>query len=238
MKSFSELANSGTLYLLVIIALLFMIGLCLVFWKQSRARALELGISEETLKKIRKNALSASVIPSVAIVAGLITLSAVIGIPWAWFRLSVVGSVSYELIAAQLATSALGFSDMTQAMESGADTFGAVMLVMSTGIIAGVFINALFGKQIIGGVNKLGQNKSGFGTIVNSCFMLALMPVLAIFQIFQGVVSTLVLVTSLLIAFILKKIVEKTGWAWLGDFIMAFTLILGMASAVFWTQVI
>ena len=44
--------------------------------------------------------------------------------------------------------------------------------------------------------------------------------------------------TSLLIAFILKKIVEKTGWAWLGDFIMAFTLILGMASAVFWTQVI
>ena len=127
---------------------------------------------------------------------------------------------------------------MTQAMESGADTFGAVMLVMSTGIIAGVFINALFGKQIIGGVNKLGQNKSGFGTIVNSCFMLALMPVLAIFQIFQGVVSTLVLVTSLLIAFILKKIVEKTGWAWLGDFIMAFTLILGMASAVFWTQVI
>ena len=237
MKSFSELANSGTLYLLVIIALLFMIGLCLVFWKKSRTRALELGISEETLKKIRKNALSASVIPSVAIVAGLITLSAVIGIPWAWFRLSVVGSVSYELIAAQLATSALGFTDMTQAMASGADTFG-VMLVMSTGIIAGVFINALFGKQIIGGVNKLGQNKSGFGTIVNSCFMLALMPVLAIFQIFQGVISTLVLITSLIIAFILKKIVEKTGWTWLGDFNMAFTLILGMASAVFWTQVL
>ena len=235
MKSFSELANSGTLYLLVIIALLFMIGLCLVFWKKSRTRAL--GISEETLKKIRKNALSASVIPSVAIVAGLITLSAVIGIPWAWFRLSVVGSVSYELIAAQLATSALGFTDMTQAMASGADTFG-VMLVMSTGIIAGVFINALFGKQIIGGVNKLGQNKSGFGTIVNSCFMLALMPVLAIFQIFQGVISTLVLITSLIIAFILKKIVEKTGWTWLGDFNMAFTLILGMASAVFWTQVL
>ena len=44
MKSFSELANSGTLYLLVIIALLFMIGLCLVFWKKSRTRALELSL--------------------------------------------------------------------------------------------------------------------------------------------------------------------------------------------------
>lgn len=234
MKSFSELANSSTLYVLVIVALVFMIGLCLVFWKKSRARALELGISEETLKKIRKNALSASVIPSVAIVAGLITLSAVIGIPWAWFRLSVVGSVSYELIAAQLATSALGFTDMTQAMESGADTFGAVMMVMSTGIIAGVFINALFGKRIISGVNKLGKNKSGFGNIINSCFMLALMPVLAIFQIIQGVVSVMVLLTSIAIAYLLKKLIIKTGWFWLGDFIMAITLILGMASAVFW----
>lgn len=238
MKTFSELANSTTLYVLVIVALLFMIGLCLVFWKKSRTRALELGVSEETLKRIRKNALSASVVPSIAIVAGLVTLSAVIGIPWAWFRLSVVGSVSYELIAAQLATSALGYTDMTQAMASGADTFGAVMLVMSCGIIAGVFINALFGKQIIGGVNKLGKNKSGFGNIINSCFMLALMPVLAIFQVFQGTVNCLVLLTSVLIAFVLKKIVEKTGWAWLGDFIMAFTLILGMASAVFWTKLV
>lgn len=234
MKTFAELANSGLLYALVIGGLLFMVGLCVVFLKKSHKRALELGISEETLKRIRKNTLSATVVPSIAIVAGLITLSAVIGIPWAWFRLSVVGSVSYELIAAQLATSALGFSDMTQAMSSGADTFGAVMIVMSTGIIAGVIINALFGKQIINGVNKLGKKKTGFGSIVNSCFMLAIMPVMALFQVFQGAVSTLVLITSIAIAFGLQKIVQKTGWAWLSDFIMAFTLILGMASAVFW----
>lgn len=236
MKTFSDLANSSILYILVIIALLFMVGLCVVFYKKSRKRALEIGITEETLKRIRKNTLTMTVVPSLAIVAGLITLSAVIGIPWAWFRLSVVGSVSYELLAAQLATSALGFTEMTQAAASGADTFGAIMIVMSTGIIAGVFINALFGKKIINGVNKIGQSNTGFGKIVNSCFMLALMPVLVVFQIFQGTVNTLVFVTSIGIAYLITTIVKKTGWAWLGDFVMAFTLILGMASAVFWDK--
>lgn len=238
MKTFTDLANSSILYALVIIALLFMVGLCVVFLKKSHKRALELGISKETLNKIQKNSLTMTIIPSLAIVAGLITLSAVIGIPWAWFRLSVVGSVSYELLSAQLATSALGFTEMTQAANSGADTFGAVMLVMSTGIIAGVFINALFGKKIITGVNKIGQSKSGFGKIINSCFMLAIMPVLMVFQIFQGTVNTLVFLTSIGIAYLITALVKKTGWLWLNDFIMALTLILGMASAVFWDKLI
>lgn len=236
--TFKDLANSSLLYILVFFALLFMVGLCVVFYKKSHKRALELGITPETLKQIRKNTLSMTVIPSLAIVAGLITLSAVIGVPWAWFRLSVVGSVSYELMAAQLATSSLGFTEMTQAAASGADTFGAVMIVMSTGIIAGVFINALFGKQIITGVNRIGQSKTGFGKIINSCFMLALLPVLVVFQLFQGPVNILVFFTSIVIAFGITKLADKTGWLWLNDFVMALTLILGMASAVFWNNLI
>lgn len=236
MKTFSDLANSRILYLFVILALIFMVGLCIVFYKKSHKRALELGITQETLKKIQKNTFTMTIVPSLAIVAGLITLSAVIGIPWAWFRLSVVGSVSYELLAAQLATSSLGFTEMTQATSSGADTFGAVMIVMSTGIIAGVFINALFGKKIITGMNKMGQNKSDFGKIINSCFMLAIMPVLIVFQIFQGTVNTFVFLTSIGIAYGITALIKKTGWNWLSDFVMAFTLILGMASAVFWNQ--
>jgi hypothetical protein len=30
---------------------------------------------------------------------------------------------------------------------------------------------------------------------------------------------------------------QKTGWKWLGEFSMAFTLILGMASALLWTAI-
>lgn len=70
--TFKDLANSSLLYILVFFALLFMVGLCVVFYKKSHKRALELGITPETLKQIRKNTLSMTVIPSLAIVAGLI----------------------------------------------------------------------------------------------------------------------------------------------------------------------
>lgn len=238
METYLEVAHSSLLYILVILGLIFMIGLCLFFYIKSYRRAIALGISKETLKKIQKNTLSVTVVPSLAVVVGLISLSAAIGIPWAWFRLSVVGSVSYELIAAQLATSSLGFSEMTAAAQSDASTFGAIMIVMSTGIIAGVFINALFGKQIITGVNKMGQSKSGFGQIVNGCFMLALMAVLIPFQLFQGIITTLVFITSIALAMLFGILIKKTGWGWLNDFVMAFVLILGMASAVIWTNVL
>lgn len=235
MKTYLEVAQSGLLYILVIIGLLFMLALCLFFYIKSYRHAVELGISKNTIQKIHKNTLTITVVPSLSIVVGLISLSAVIGLPWAWFRLSVVGSVSYELIAAQLATSSLGYAEMTSAAQSDASTFGAIMIVMSIGIIAGIFVNALFGKQIINGANKIGQAKGDFGQIVNSCFMPALMAVLIPFQLFQGMITTLVFFTSIGIALLFGFLIKKTGWLWLGDFVMAFVLLLGMASAVFWS---
>lgn len=234
--TYSDVSGGGLLYTLVIAGLLFMVSLCIVFYIKSYRRAIQLGISRESIAKIHKNTLLVTIVPSLAVIVGLVSLTAVIGIPWSWFRLSVVGDVSYELIAAELATSAMGFTDITSAAQSEASTFCAIMFVMSMGIIAGVIINALFGKQIITGVSKLGQSKSSFGQIINGSLMLALMAVLIPFQIFQGKVATMVLISSVGISYLLALIGKKMGWSWLGDFVMAFTLLLGMASAVLWTQ--
>ena len=237
MATYLEMANSPLLYGLVMAGLGFVALLCVVFYRKTYKRAIELGFTKETLKAINKSTLSLTVVPSISIVIGLITLSTVIGTPWAWFRLSVVGAVTYELIAAQMATAALGFTEMTSAMASDGTTFGAVMFVMSMGIIAGIIINAFIGKSLTTSMAKAGGSKGGFGPIMNGCFMLALMGVMLPFQAFNGMAYIMVMLTSMLITLAIGIIMQKTGWKWLGDFTMAFALILGMASALLWTQI-
>lgn len=237
MVSYLEMSGSKLLYCLVIAGLVYVAGLCIAFYRKTYKRALELGFTKETLSAINKSTISLTIVPSLSIVIGLITLSTVIGIPWAWFRLSVVGAVTYELIAAQMATAALGFVNMGDAMAADGATFGAMMLVMSIGIIAGIIINAVIGKKLSTSMASAGSKKGGFSPILNSCFMLALMCVMLPFNAVKGVAYVMVMITSAVVTMLLGVIVQKTGWKWLGDFIMAFSLIIGMASSLLWLKI-
>lgn len=97
MQTYVDLSGSTLLYALVIAGLVFVAVLCVIFYRKTYKRALELGITKDTLSRINKNTISLTIVPSISIVTGLFTLSTVIGIPWSWFRLSVVGSVTYDL---------------------------------------------------------------------------------------------------------------------------------------------
>lgn len=100
--SLSAIMNSTTLYTAVIVGLLLIFLLCAVMLKMAWGRCIELGISQEKIKGVIKSSVIFSIVPSLSIVIGLFSLAAVLGVPWPWFRLSVVGSVSYELMAADM----------------------------------------------------------------------------------------------------------------------------------------
>ena len=70
-------------------------------------KAREMGISKQKVSEIIKSTAIFSIVPSIAIAIGLATLVIVIGIPYAWLRLSVNRSLSYELMASNMALSAL-----------------------------------------------------------------------------------------------------------------------------------
>ena len=71
----------------------------------------------------------------------IIGLSAVFLIK-AWYRLSVVGSVSYELMAADMVADGMGYGSVGEmAAQADYSVFGAVMFVMSICILAGILVN-------------------------------------------------------------------------------------------------
>ena len=110
MATMKDIITSPLLLAMVIIGLLYIVGFSLVYLKKAYTHCLELGISKEDLKNVIKSSLVFSIVPSLSIVVGLFALISVLGTVWSWWRLSVIGSLSYESLISSSVASAIGFS--------------------------------------------------------------------------------------------------------------------------------
>ncbi|MFR7990572.1 MAG: DUF5058 family protein [Anaerovoracaceae bacterium] len=226
--NFTKIANSGTMYLLVIAALLLVVLAILYNLKKCYDHALARGVTKERLKKVILSSASFAIVPSLGVVVGLVALVAVIGIPYAWLRLSVLGSVMYELMASNMALSAMGLD----AGSADGDAFGLMMWVMCAGITLPLVLNIFMIKPVHMGAMKLGEKDRRWGQLSNSTFLVALLIALVIPIFGSGVVELLTFATSAILGLIIMKLAKRPGLGWLGDFALAFSLIGAMAASV------
>lgn len=231
---FKEIANCNLLWVLVIIGILIVAAINVYYYFVCNKHALSCGVSKSTMKAVVKSSIMFSVVPSLAIVAGLASLVVVIGLPYGWFRLSVLGSVTYEIMAANLALSAMGVDVNT----AGADAFGLMAWAMCIGITVTMFLNIGICKKIHLGTLKLGQKDPKWAPLSQSVFMTALICALVVPMILGGAVSLLTFITSMLIAIAIDMISKKCAIEWLGQFSLAISLIGAMASSVLWNSLI
>ncbi len=227
-----EIANSSLLTVLVIVGLLYIVGLSLAFLKKAYTRCLELGISKEKLNNVIKSSAVFSLVPALSIVVGFFALIAVFqSIVWPWWRLSVIGSLSYETQISGLLASSFG-----QTMDNLTPTqFGAVLILMSVGMLSGFLILIPFGKKMCMSVTK-DENASTWKYVFSGVFMMTLFAVYIPVILIGDTVQACVMLTGLVVAVVLGVLSKKQGLGWLNNFIMAFTLIAGMASSLFWVK--
>lgn len=229
-----DVANSPLLYLLAAAGILYIVGLSAVFLRKAWKRCLELGISRENLWTVARGSAVFTVVPSISIVIGLFTLSTVLGVPWPWYRLSVVGSVSYELMAADMVADGMGYSSVSE-MTACADysVFGTVMFVMSICILGGIIINIFAVEKIQNGMNKLKKKRGDWGAIVNSCFFLGIVAAFTPLIFASGTVYALTFLVSMGIAALCALCMRRFKLSWMGSFIMSISLIVSMTASVF-----
>jgi hypothetical protein len=233
---FREISNSGLLYTLVIIGLAYIIFYAAVFLRKSYKRCIELGFSKEKVNNVIKSSLAFTVVPSIAIVVGFFSLAAVLGIPWPWWRLSVIGSVGYELMAADIASKGMQFTSLAAMAEANdPSVFVSIMIVMTVGILGGLTALLIFGKRFTTKLMQAREKKENtWGILMNACFMLTLLAVFIPIMIITDKISALTLFTSAVITLLLGIIIKKFRVYWLGNFVLAITLILSMAASVGW----
>ena len=232
--SYQEVSESSCLYVLVIVSLLIIAAICVYYLLLCMRKAKEMGISKQKVNEIIKSTAIFSIVPSIAIAIGLVTLVIVIGIPYAWFRLSVIGSVSYELMASNMALSALKL-DLANA---DADAFGLIMWVMCVPITSTVLANIFVCKPMHLGTMRVGSGDKKWGALSQTTFMTALLVVLIVPMIFGGLVGLLTFVTSALIAVVVSMLAKKTGAKWMNDFILAICLIGAMGMSIVYTNLL
>ena len=234
-----SIVNGKLMYGSVMIGLLLIFLLCAVMLKMAWARCIELGIPRQKVMDAVKSSVIFSVVPSLSIVIGLFSLAAVLGVPWPWFRLSVVGSVSYELMAADKVATGAGYESIGALYAANDPSqLGAIMFVMSIGIMAGIITVMFFGKKIQTSMTGFREKNGAWGALATSCFTLAMLVVFLPVQVLKGPVFTATLLTSAAITALHSVIIKKTGWKWLSNFVLADSLILGMVASVFFANIL
>lgn len=236
MATMKDIISSPLLLALVAGGLLYIAGFSLVYLKKAYTRCIELGISKEDLKKVIKSSLVFSIVPSLSIVVGLFALIVVMGVVWSWWRLSVIGSLSYETMISSSVASAIGYANSAEMLEmaSGRD-FGVVMILMSVGMLSGFLVLIPFGRKLSRSVDKSDTGNT-WKHVLSGTFMLCLFAVYIPVLIFGDTVQMLVMLTGLVIAVGLGVLAKKPGFRWLNEFIMAFSMIGGMVSSLLWVK--
>ena len=227
----SVVANSPLLFVLVAIGLLIVIAYAVLSVMKASKRCKELGISSETISNVVKATATSSIVPSLAILLGFLTLTVSLGVAWPWWRLSVIGSLSYEAMASNYTVDALGAA-MSEILNADANVFGAVMMVMSFGIITGPIVAVLFAKKYSTGIMKAKVGQSEWGQVMSGCFFLAMFSVYIPILLFTDLPTTLTMAVSFVVTLICGVIGKKAKW--LNNFTMAIAMLVAMASSVLW----
>ena len=163
--------NHPVLFLLAGILVAVVLGQSIFFLLKALKRSKELGMDQVKIRKTIRTAAIFTIAPAVAIVISVITLSKKLGLPLPWLRLSVVGSMSYETIAANNALSAMNQSLGSEAALT-AQQFVNVLLVMTISIMVGIWLVPAIGKKLQGGMATLGKKDPRWAdTFSNSLFI-------------------------------------------------------------------
>ena len=163
--------NHPLLFLMAGILVAVVLAQSVYFLEKAMRRSKELGMDQTKIKKTIKTAAIFTIAPAVAIVISIITLSKKLGLPLPWLRLSVVGSMSYETIAANNALSAMGQS-LGSEVPLNAQQYVNILLVMTISIMVGIWLVPAIGKKLQNGMSNLSNRDAKWADIFqNSLFI-------------------------------------------------------------------
>lgn len=135
----NKIANSWWMYLLGIIVVVFVLFSCFFFIFKAIKDAKKLNMDKKIIKQTIINSAIFTILPSISILIGIITLSGIIGIPLPWIRLSVIGALHYEGSAIEAA-----YDNLTSLSLLTKVQFVTIAFVMTLGILSGP-VYCLFG---------------------------------------------------------------------------------------------
>ena len=232
--------NHPILYVLVGIIIAAVLGQSVYFLVRALRRAKELGIARSVVKKTVSSSAVFTIAPAVSILVSVVALSKSLGVALPWLRLSVIGSMSYEVVASQNVLKAAQIPDGTVITDPA--IFMSVVWVMTLSIAAGLVLVPFMTKGIQNGMTKLGMKDKKWSEIFNNAMFLGMISAFLgfvfcdVLDVTTGDTSCLipvcVMVVSAVIMTVCGLLATKCKIRWLTDYALPLSLVGGMAAAI------
>ncbi len=232
--------NHPVLFVIVGALILAVLAQSVYFLVRALRRAKQLGIGEKVVKKTISSAAVFTIAPAIAILVGVVALSKSLGVALPWLRLSVIGSITYETVAAGNALNAANIS--AGDVITDPSIYVTVLWVMTIGIAAGLILVPFVTKKIQGGLMKVSVKDKKWGEIFNNAMFLGMISAFLgyvfcdVSSVFKGetygLIPVLVMAVSALIMAVCGLLAGKLKARWLTDYALPMSLIGGMASAI------
>ena len=241
--------NHPILFILAGLLVAVVLGQSVFFLIKALRRSKELGMDQKKIKKTMISAAVFTIAPAVAIVISVMVLSKSLGLPLPWLRLSVVGSMSYETVAANNALQAMGQSVGSTGLT--AQQYVNVLLVMTISIMLGIWLVPVLGKKLLKGMSSLSSRDAKWADIFQNALFLGMIAAFLGFvfcdisrlwspvegySATSGLIPVCVMATSALTMVVCGLLMRKPKLKWLSEYALPISLILGMAAAIPFTN--
>lgn len=248
--------NHPILFLIVGIIIAIVLAQSAYFLWKSVRRAKQIGMDKKIIKKTIVSAAIFTIAPAVSIVITVLTLSQSLGIALPWLRLSVVGSISYEAIAAANAASGMGTTLAELAKSMDASSYLTIIIVMTVSIMVGIWLVPVISKKLQSGMASFEKKDKKWGEILQNSLFIGMISAFVGFVfcdlgrlwlsdggIFtnadgeqftstSGLVPVLVMVISALSMCLCGIAVKELKCKWLSDYALPICMVVGMVSAI------
>ncbi len=162
-----NLANGIPMWIACGIPVVLVIVQAVMFAKSAYGAGKKVGLTDIQMKKAMKSSAVTSIGPSIVVLSGMLSLLVTVGGPVGWMRLSMIGSVMFESIAAGLGTAAVGVTLGTDPMTE--EAFGMAVWTMVLCSIGWVIFATFSANKMDKIEHKLSKGNAGTLTTIASC---------------------------------------------------------------------
>lgn len=233
--------NSPIIYLFAALVIAFVMAQSVFFLVRALRQAKRIGMDKKLIRRTVTTSAVFTIAPAVAIVISIIALAKDLGIPLPWLRLSVIGSLSYETVAATNAESAMGLV-FGQVESLTASQYVTITLVMTISITVGIWLVAVIGKKMQKGMISIEKRDKKWSDIFNNAMFIGMISAFLgyvfcdVTKLFNkdtsGLIPVAVMMVSAFVMAFCGLLVSKLKWRWVQDYALPISLVAGMASAV------
>lgn len=255
-----DFKTSPLMYGLALFVVVFVIVQSVFFMLKANKRAKEIGMDKAIVKQTILSSVLFTIAPAISILATVLALASALGIVLPWIRLSVIGNLAYETVAADTALGVIGSSLANEVTDPKA--FSTIAWAMTIGSCFPLVLLPFLCKKVHMAMNKVmagkkdetaqseekSEKKSGvnIGDVISAS---AFIGIVAAFisravagvekgGVSAGFMSISVLLSSMIFTIALDWLCRKKNLKKLEAFVLPIAMFGAMGIAVLFTQVL